>query len=209
MPTLTQVTSPAEGELDIASQNIVPFSVEDARQRTLQQGFLTKSNKLVWGLSCQSFPAWLFVLNSSNCREIHIRDFTSSEQFLASCNNSIIVSQALAGLGVDTIKFLGSDSSKVNFNLVSGDLDYLRATSRTLASSPALYLLVYSLAAFSYCSSALQWDYLEKICPNCIWWRCKLAFIMWFSRSISPHHHKQLVAIHWSFFVSFCLTSGN
>ena len=141
IPTLTQVTSPDEGELDIASQNIVPFQVEDARQRTLQQGFLTKSNKLVWGLSCQSFPAWLFVLNSSNCREIHIRDFTSSEQFLASCNNSIIVSQALACLGIDTIKFLGSDSSKVNFNLVSGDLDYLRATYRTFASSPALYLL--------------------------------------------------------------------
>lgn len=141
IPILTQATSPVEKELNIPSHNIVSFQVEDAKQRTLQQGFLTKSNKLVWGLSCQSFPAWLFVLNSANCKEIHIRDFTSSEGFLASCNNSIIVSQALAYLGADTFKFLGSDSSKVNFNLVSGDLDYLRATSSTFASSPALYLL--------------------------------------------------------------------
>ena len=141
IPIFTHATSPDEGELNIPSQNIVSFQVEDAKQRTLQQGFLTKSNKLVWGLSCQSFPAWLFVLNSGNCKEIHIRDFTSSDKFLASCNNSIIVSQALACLGADTFKFLGSDPSKVNFNLVSGNLDYLRATSSTFASSPALYLL--------------------------------------------------------------------
>ena len=49
--------SPDEGELNIPSQNIVSFQIEDTKQRQLQQGFLKNSNKLVWGLSNQSFPA--------------------------------------------------------------------------------------------------------------------------------------------------------